>query len=283
VIVVFAFKGDAVVSILSLNSRGKIDIYDEEEGSGDPLVLVGGFTATVEVWGKLRPLLAEKYRVIMPDNRGSGRTRIEDDDADRTPKRFAHDVFSLINALGLERVHLMGSSMGGMIVQEFGFRHPDRLRSLIVASSHFGGEEKVAAAPGVRDTRKRGGVLGATEEERIAALETIFHSETIRTSPEVVEFYDQNKRTFPHSAEELEARTTGMDSFDLSNQVGDIRVPTMVISGSHDYLVPTENSRLLAARIPGAKLAIVENTGHHFYSERPEASAEVILEFLSGL
>lgn len=268
---------------LSLDSQGKIDIYYEEEGGGEPLVLVGGFTATVEVWGKLRPLLAEKYRVIMPDNRGSGRTRIEDDDGDRAPKRLAHDVLSLINALGLERVHLMGSSMGGMIVQEFACRHPERLKSLIISSSHFGGEDKVDSAPGVRETRKRGGVPGATGEERIAALETIFHIETIRTRPEVVEFYDQNKRAFPHSAKELEARTAGMEAFNLSNQVGDIRVPTMVISGSHDYLVPTENSRLLAGRIPNAELAIIENTGHHFYSERPEASAEVILGFLSRL
>ena len=268
---------------LSLHSLGKIDIYYEEEGSGEPLVLVGGFTATVEVWGKLRPLLAGKYRVIMPDNRGSGRTRIEDDDGDRAPKRFAQHVLSLINALGLEQVHLMGSSMGGMIVQEFGVQYPERLKSLIVSSSHFGGGEKIDSPPGVRETRKRGGVPGATKEERIEALETIFHTETIRTRPEVVEFYDQNKQAFPHSAEELEARTEGMAAFDLSGKVGAIEVPTLVISGSHDYLVPTENSHLLAERIPNAELAIIENTGHHFYSERPEASAEVILEFLSRL
>ncbi len=266
---------------LNGGSPDKIEIYYEEEGAGEPLVMIGGFTATVEVWGKLRPLLAEKYRVIMADNRGSGRTRLGNDDGDRAPKRFAGDVLTLIDGLGLERAHVLGGSMGGMIAQEFTVRHPERLRSLIVACSNFGGEDRVAPSPGIRETRRRGGIPEATEEERIAALETIFHPDTVRDRPEVVAFYDRNKRAFPHSKEELKARTEGMAAFDLSEEVRSLRCPTLVISGSHDCLVPPENSRLLAGRVPGAELVIIENTGHHFYSEQPEASARGILEFLS--
>ncbi|MEE9240374.1 MAG: alpha/beta hydrolase, partial [bacterium] len=261
---------------LAAENRGKIEIYYEEEGSGEPLVLIGGFTATVEVWGRLRPLLAEKFRVIMPDNRGSGRTKVIGGDGDRAPGRFAGDVFALLGGLGIGRAHILGGSMGGMIAQEFALEHPERTRSLVIACSHFGGADKVSAAPGVREKRLRGGVPGATEAEKRAALETIFHPDTIDNRPEVVEFYDRNKQAFPHGREELEARTEGMAGFDASRRLPSLSVPALVIAGESDVLVPTENSRLIAERIPGAELAIVEGAGHHFYSERPEESARII-------
>ncbi len=266
---------------LAAENRGKIEIYYEEEGSGEPLVMIGGFTATVEVWGKLRPLLAERYRVIMPDNRGSGRSKVTGDDGSRAPKRFAGDLFALLNGLGIERAHILGGSMGGMIAQEFALAHEERTRSLVIACSHFGGADKVSAEPGVRETRLKGGVPGASEADKRAALETIFHPDTIDNRPEVVTFYDKNKQAFPHSKEELEARTEGMAAFDVSGRLHTVKTPTLVIAGEGDVLVPAENSRLIAGRIPGAELAVVAGAGHHFYSEQPEESARIILDFLS--
>ena len=64
------------MATLEIESRGKVEVYYEEEGAGEPLVMVGGLTATVEVWGKLRPLLAAQFRLVMPDNRGTGRTKV---------------------------------------------------------------------------------------------------------------------------------------------------------------------------------------------------------------
>ncbi len=269
------------MATLLIESRGKLDVYYEEEGTGEPLVMVGGLTATVEVWGKLRGLLAAHCRLIMPDNRGTGRTKAYADDGDRAPARMAEDLLGLVEGLGLDSFHLMGGSYGGMIALSFAVKHPGRLRSLIVACSHFGGSEKVTSAPGVRETRARGGTPDATEVERRAALETLFHPETIDESPEVVAFYDGFKRRFPIGKEEIERRSQGVAEFDVSEEIRNLRVPTLVISGEADVLVPTENSRLMASRIPGAELVIIENTGHHFYSERPEASAKRILAFLS--
>ena len=104
-----------------------------------PVVLIGGLSSTVETWGRLAELLAQRYRVIRPDNRGSGRTRIDPDDGDRSMPAFAGDVRGLLDALGLDRVHLVGASMGGMIVQQFAVTWPERLLSLTIACSHCGG------------------------------------------------------------------------------------------------------------------------------------------------
>jgi 3-oxoadipate enol-lactonase len=269
------------MAMFAAQNDGKIEIYYEEEGTGVPLFMVGGLTATVEVWGDLRRLLAARYRLIMPDNRGSGRTRLPQDNGDRTPRRLAGDVLALADGLKLDRFHLLGGSFGGMIAQEFALSHPERLRSLIIACSHFGGKDKVLSSAGTMEIRVRGAAPDATEQERQAALETIFHPETVRSRPEVVRRYDENKRRFPHSKEEIARRQKGIAAFDSSERLRGLRVPTLVIHGSHDVLVPTANAPLLAQRIPEAELVIVEGAGHHFYSEQPEPSAKAILEFLA--
>ena len=81
------------MATLEVESRGRLEIYYEEEGAGEPLVMVGGLTATVEVWGKLRRLLAAEYHLVMPDNRGTGRTKAYQDDGDRAPARMAEDCW----------------------------------------------------------------------------------------------------------------------------------------------------------------------------------------------
>jgi pimeloyl-ACP methyl ester carboxylesterase len=108
-------------------------IWYESQGAGEAVVLIGGLSSTVETWGRVADLLAERYRVIRPDNRGSGRTRLDPDDGDRSMAAFADDVRRLLDGLGLERVHLVGASMGGMIVQQFATTWPERLLSLTVA------------------------------------------------------------------------------------------------------------------------------------------------------
>lgn len=267
--------------MLGVQNEGRMEIYYEEEGTGVPLMMVGGLTATVEVWGDLRKLLAARYRLILFDNRGSGRTRVAEDDGDRSPRRLAGDVLALADGLKLDRFHLLGGSYGGMIAQEFALSHPERLRSLVIACSHFGGKDKVTSSAGTMEIRVRGAAPDATEQERQAALETIFHPETVRLRPEVVRRYDENKRRFPHSKEEIARREKGIAAFDASERLRSLQVPTLVIHGSHDVLVPTGNAPLLAQRIPGAELVIVEGAGHHFYSEQPEASAKAILGFLA--
>ncbi|MEJ2089980.1 MAG: alpha/beta fold hydrolase [Gammaproteobacteria bacterium] len=254
-----------------------IEIYYEEEGSGDPVVLIGGLTSTVETWGMQRPALAERYRVVLPDNRGSGRTRVPNDDGARSMEGFADDVLALVDGLELDRIHLVGASMGGMIVQAFALAHPERLRSLVLACTLFGGPQAVRADPTVTAR-----LLEATGDNADASLGVVAHPETSTKRPEAIRFYLAGKEAQPHSAEEVAARAQAVAAFDVADRVKDITVPTLVMTGKQDILVPPENSRMLAERIPNAELVEIDQAGHIFFCEQPEAVNEALLTFLSA-
>jgi pimeloyl-ACP methyl ester carboxylesterase len=263
-----------------IESSGPLDVYFEEEGGGDPLVLIGGFTSTVETWWAQRPALAREFRVILPDNRGSGRTRIPHDDGVRALARLASDVRGLLDALGLERVHLVGASMGGMIVQQFALQSPERLRSLAILCSHCGGEDLVPASRQVLEKMLRGSGSDASDAERRARLEVLFHRATFREAPEVIERTLASQRAHPHTPAELARRGQGMADWDVSDLLAHLRVPTLVMTGDADLLVPPENSRLIAERIPGAELVEIADAGHCFFQEKPAATNAALLDFL---
>lgn len=261
------------------NHARPIEIHWEKSGQGEPVVLVGGLTSTVETWGRQTPALSAHYCVITFDNRGSGRTRAPIDDGVRTPRRMAGDLLALLDGLALERVHLVGASMGGMIVQEFALAHPNRLRSLTICCSTFGGAHAVRPAPEVSRAMIEGSAPDASPQVLRAALEVLFHPDSLEGTQDAVRFYLETKRAFPHAAEEIARRVSGIATFDVFDALPRLTVPTLVLTGSHDRLVPTENSQRLAARIPGAALAVIQGGGHVFFVEQPEASNRALLDF----
>ena len=263
-----------------IDSAGPLDVYFEEEGGGEPVVLIGGFSSTLELWWAQRPALAREFRVILPDNRGSGRTRIPHDDGVRTPARFASDVRGLLDALGLEQVHLVGASMGGMIVQEFAVQSPERLRSLAILCSRCGGAVSIPAHPDDAQRMVRGASSEATEAERRAGFEVMFHPSTFRESPEVIQRMLAQRRAHPHTPSELARRNQGIATWDVSDVLAHVKVPTLVMTGDADRIVPPENSRLIAERIPGAELVSVADAGHCFFQEKPHATNAALLDFL---
>src|SRR5262245_12030207 len=105
-----------------------IDVYYEESGSGEPLLLIIGFGGDHQAWAFQVPAFAERYRVITFDNRGSGQSSVPD--ATYTTKMMADDAVGVLDALGIEQAHVLGVSMGGMIAQEIALNHPRRVKSL---------------------------------------------------------------------------------------------------------------------------------------------------------
>ena len=130
-----------------------VKIYWEETGAGEPLLLIMGLGATLEWWQRLIPMLSPRFRTIVYDNRGVGRS-----DAPPGPHLIpvmAEDALAVMDAAGVESAHVFGASMGGMIAQELALNHPSRVRSLILGCTACGGKEVVPA------TREVGAALNA--------------------------------------------------------------------------------------------------------------------------
>jgi pimeloyl-ACP methyl ester carboxylesterase len=212
----------------------------------------------------------------MPDNRGSGRTRAPNDDGIRTIEGFADDLLGFLDGLKLEQVHLVGASLGGIIVQAFALRHPARLRSLVLACTTFGGPQAVAADPAVTAR-----LLASTGDNAGASTEVVAHPDTPVRRPEAIEFYLGSKAAHPHSAEEVAARAQAVAAFDVADRVREIETPTLVITGRQDVLIPPENARMLAERIPDAELVEIDQAGHIFFCEQPGATNRALIDFMN--
>ena len=269
------------MATLKYENHGEIEIHYEESGEGDPLVLIGGLTSTLEAWGLMLPELSARCRVITPDNRGSGSTRLDDDDAVRTPERFAGDILALADGLGLERFHLMSVSMGGMIVQEFALAHPERLASLTIGCSHTGGKQVVAPTDAVLQAMMAGSGEGASEEAKEAAMAIQIHPDTPEKRADRLAYFMGTKRDHPHSGEELLNRIRGIAQYHVYDRLPGLDVATLVLTGSHDQLVPKENSGVIANQIPGATLVEIADAGHIFFAEQPEATNAALLDFVA--
>lgn len=258
-----------------------LDVFYEARGSGDPVVLIGGFTSTVATWGRQVGLLSERFRVIALDNRGSGRTRVIDDDGVRSPVIWSDDVAAFCDQLALPAIHLVGVSMGGVIAQAFATQHESRLRSLTLMCTTPGGDHAPAVPLDVLQGVVRGSQPDPTDDDIDALARAVAHPETRTKRREAWECFLATRLAESHTVDEMQRRQAGLRGFTAWDELANLSVPTLVMTGSDDRLVPPENSRALADRIPGAELQIIHDGGHIFFVEQSHAVNQALLAFLS--
>ena len=258
-----------------INNQGA-KIYWDEQGEGEPVLLIMGLGYPSAMWYRTRPLLAALYRTIALDNRGVGRS-------DMPPGPYpialmASDAAAVLDASGLESAHVFGTSMGGMIAQEFALQYPKRVRSLILGCTAAGGPQAVRAEPEVTQLLMSRGNL-TPEEAAEATVPFIYDSATSREP--IDEDLAMRKDWFPRPEAYL-AQLQGILSWEAYSRLTQISVPTLVIHGESDRLVPAGNGKLIAERIAGAKLVMLPQASHIFTTDQPEAAHHAILEFLAA-
>lgn len=253
-----------------------VRIYWDEQGQGEPILLVMGLGYTAHMWQRTRPRLAEHFRTIAFDNRGVGRS---DTPAGPYPiGRMASDAAAVLDASEVQSAHLFGVSMGGMIAQEFALQYPGRVRSLILGCTAAGGPTAVRAEPEATQMLKaRGGMTPDQAAE--AALPFIYDSETPR---ERIEEDLAIRRPWLPRPESYIAQLEGILAWEACSRLPAIAVPTLVIHGENDRLVPAGNGKLIADRIPGAKLVLIPHASHLFLTDQPRIAHEAILDFLKA-
>jgi 3-oxoadipate enol-lactonase len=259
-------------------TRDGAKIYWEEAGAGAPLLMIMGLGATLDWWSRLTPALSARFRTILLDNRGVGRSDVPP--GPYSIPGMAADAAAVLDAAGVSAANVFGASMGGMIAQEFALQYPERTRSLILGCTACGARDAVPAKREVVEALNARKTM-TREAAMRAMVPYIFDASTSR---ELIEedLAMRLRATVPN--EGYFAQLQGIRAWGGTfPRLGTLDVPTLVIHGESDELVPPENGRILARAIPNARLVMLPNASHIFYTDQPAAAQEAILSFLSNL
>jgi 3-oxoadipate enol-lactonase len=250
-------------------------IYWDEQGSGEPLLLIMGLSYASNMWHRSRPFLAERFRTIAFDNRGVGQSDVPE--GIYPIATMASDAAAVLDAAGVETAHVFGVSMGGMIAQEFAINYPQRVRSLILGCTAPGRSHSVPTPPDALQTLTRQGLTPA--EAREAIIPFIYDPET--PCALIDEDTTFRMKWFPTTQGYL-GQLQGIISWDCYDRLPQITAPTLIIHGETDKLVPVGNAQLIADRIPGAEVVLLPNASHIFETDQPTAARGAIMRFLEA-
>lgn len=255
-----------------------VKIAYEIRGEGEPLALVHGLAYDRRGWGRLPDLLAERFRVVLVDNRGVGES--DAPEGPYTVAQMAGDVRAVLDDAGIERTNLFGVSLGGYVAQEVALTWPERVEKLVLASTAVGGPKAVPMPAATQEVFARYPAM-----EREAGLrmfvENSLGGRGVRDLPELVEEIVQYRLGHAPTVEAWVAQATAGATYVNDERVHEIAVPTLAIAGGADVVVDPRNAELLAELIPGARLAIVPDRGHLMVWEDSERVAELVAEFLA--
>ncbi|MGA2356487.1 MAG: alpha/beta hydrolase, partial [Terriglobales bacterium] len=217
----------------------------------------------------------QHFRTIALDNRGVGSSDVPP--GPYSIATMASDAAAVLDAAGVPRAHVFGVSMGGMIAQEFALQYPERTRALILGCTSPGGPSAVRAEKKVSDILFARGMT--LEQAREAMLPYIYDASTPREKIE--EDLALRRRYLPTQAG-YTAQLQAILAWQGYDRLSEIKAPTLVIHGNSDALVPPANGKLIAERIPSAKLVMLDHASHLFTTDQTEAAHHAILEFLSS-
>jgi len=261
----------------------EVDAPGDGRGAADPetVALVEGLGYGRWMWRWQRERLVEAgYRVVLPDNRGTG-----DSDAPSGPytiEQMAGDLDAVLADAGVERAHVVGASMGGMIAQRYALDY-DRAESLALLCTSPGGEEAVETPP---ETRQRMFDAPEAADEREAirykmkpAMTEAFRAENEDLIADIVDW--RLASDAPDRAREAQAAAVA--AFDASDRLGEIELPVLVAHGTADRVLPVGNADLLHRDLPNSRLALFEDGSHLFFVERAEDVTDRLAAFLDDV
>ena len=254
----------------------KLDLHVEEHGDGEPLLLLQGLGQGAWAWRFQVPVFAERFRTIVYDQRGTGRSPVPAE-----PYGISDLAADAAAVLDGRAAHVVGFSMGGYVALTLALAHPELIRSLVLAGTGAGGPDRVPRPPEVREVFERALRLPQEEFGR-ATMPYTFAPGWPEANPDRFEEILAGRLELPTPVETILAHATACYRFyDEGCAVEQVDVPTLVVHGDADVIVPVENGRMLAARLPNARYVELAGHGHNLMLEDPETFSSLVLEFLS--
>jgi len=255
-----------------------VQIYYEVRGEGFPLIMIMGLGGNIDWWDpRMIQELSKKFKTVMFDNRGAGRTDISD--KKYTIRLFADDTAGLMDALGISRAHVLGISMGGMIAQELALNYPKKVAKLVLCSTTCGGAKSVLPSEEVMGILMADRSTLSQKEVAKMTIPLVLTEDFAKKNPDLVELMIQQILKAPISNEAFTWQANACMEFDTHDRLPQIRAPTLILHGKQDILLPPGNGSILAEAIPSAKHAYLEKSAHGLVEEMNEV-INAIIEFL---
>jgi 3-oxoadipate enol-lactonase len=250
----------------------------EDPGAlGEPVLMIMGLAASSRLWYRLVPWLSRRHRVILFDNRGTGgsspvRSRL-------TMASMASDALTVLDEAGVDSAHVIGASMGGMIAQHIALDHRDRVTSLVLACTTLGGRSgappwQLLAASALRP------IFGSRRTFLVVAP-VLYAQKTRDERPDRLR--EDLERRIQDNTPPLTvyAQMGAIRGHDTRARLGELAgLPTLVVHGLEDKLIPPSRGRELAELSPGAHLELIPSCGHLLATDAEETTASAILTHL---
>jgi 3-oxoadipate enol-lactonase len=234
-------------------------------------VLANSLGTSQHLWSRQLPELTERFRVLTYDHPGHGASGLPEEPC--TVEGFAHSLLDLLDALALERVSFCGTSLGAMVGIALALEAPERIERLVLSCT--------SAYLGPPD-----GWVERARTVRVDGMEAIadsvvgrwFTPELPREEPETVARFRAMLVAIP--PEGYARCCEALAAWDTREQITAISAPTLVVAGAEDPATPVEHAELLASRIPGARLHVLEHAAHLANVERPDEFTKAVLDHL---
>ncbi len=255
--------------------NGGVRLYWRESGSGEPLLLIMGLGYSSDMWLHIEAGLSQHFRVIVFDNRGIGRSASVT--GPQLIPTMAADAAAVLDAAGVQAAFVFGLSMGGYIAQELSLQYPGRVRALILGCTACGGDHVQAAQPEVLQVLIARAQM-APEQGVRAMIPYVYASATPSERIEA----DMRVRlaNYPDPATYL-GQIEGIRQWQSCSRLSQLDLPTLILHGEEDQLIPPANGKLLAEHIHGSVLQILPDASHVFTTDQPQLTVQAIREFLA--
>lgn len=255
-----------------------IELYYEQQGVGDDLILIGGLSADHQVWKSTLRLFSPHFRVTIFDNRGAGQSSAPD--FPYTTELMAQDVLGLMEALSISRAYIVGHSMGGCITQQLLLMAPDRIKKAVIMCSRA---QPSTLANMILSMRSKLQAAAVSEELLAEYVMPFLFSEAFLSVPGQVKGFIQwtMQNAHPQSAAAFNNQFHAVLTHDVSEKLDQITTPTLVIAGEEDILMPYQAAEIVAKTLKNGSFLKISGCAHMPHVEQSALFAKAVLEFFS--